>query len=98
MANKCDLFPPGSAMQRACQKTFSEGPYANGQNPPVSGGGGGGSFFGIPLPGSDWQRHFMFRAGEVIVGIAMIIVGVKAFVSASPTTKVIVQGARKANL
>jgi len=56
---------------------------------------GGGSILGIPLPSSDWLRHMMFRAGEVIVGIAMIIVGVKAFTNSGDTIKVITSGAKK---
>lgn len=88
----CDLMPPGK-MKDICQKTYGEGPYANGANPPSN--SGGGSFFGIPLPGSDWLRHFMFRAAEVIVGVAMIVVGIKAFTSSSATTKVIVQQGSK---
>lgn len=56
---------------------------------------GGDSFFGIPLPSSDWWRHFLFRSAEVIVGIAMVIVGVKALATSGDTTKVIVSGAKK---
>jgi hypothetical protein len=56
---------------------------------------GGNSFFGIPLPSSDWWRHFIFRMAEVVVGVGMVIVGVKAFASSSDTTKVIVTGAKK---
>lgn len=56
---------------------------------------GGNSFLGIPLPSSDWWRHFIFRTGEVIIGLAMVIVGVKALANSGDTTKVIVQGAKK---
>jgi hypothetical protein len=56
---------------------------------------GGDSFFGIPLPSSDWWRHFIFRSAEVIVGVGMVIAGIKAFTSSSDTTKVIVSGAKK---
>lgn len=52
----------------------------------------GGIFSG---PGSDWWRQAMFRMVEVVVGVAMIIVGVKALVSSSPTIKVVAQGAKK---
>jgi hypothetical protein len=85
----CKLLPPGK-LKDACNKAQQDS-----QGVPQQ---GGGSFFGIPIPGSDWQRHFMFRVGEVIVGIAMIVVGVKAFVNTSPTTKIIIQSAKKANL
>lgn len=57
--------------------------------------GGGDTFFGIPLPNSDWWRHFLFRVAEVIVGVAMVVVGVKSFAGSSDTTKTIVTGAKK---
>ena len=82
----CKTLPPGK-LKDACNKAQQDV-----QNAPNT---GGRSFFGIPIPGSNWERHFMFRVGEVIVGIAMIVVGVKAFVNASPTTKVIVQTGKK---
>jgi hypothetical protein len=56
---------------------------------------GGSTFFGIPLPSSDWWRHFIFRVAEVVVGVAMVVVGIKAFASSSDTTKIIVGGAKK---
>lgn len=56
---------------------------------------GGDSFFGIPLPSSDWWRHFIFRIAEVVVGVGMVVVGIKAFASSSDTTKIIVSGAKK---
>lgn len=86
----CRLLPPGK-LKDACQKAQADAQSGVPQQ-------GGGSLFGIPLPGSDWLRHFVFRVGEVVIGIAMIIVGVKAFVSGSPTTKVVVQGVKKANI
>lgn len=66
-----------------------------GSQVPPSDGGSGSTFFGIPLPGSDWWRHMIFRVGEVVVGIAMVIVGVKALATSGDTTKVIVKGAKK---
>lgn len=62
---------------------------------PPSTGSGGSSFFGIPLPGSDWWRHFIFRIAEVVVGIGMVVVGVKSLANSGDTTKVIVSGAKK---
>lgn len=85
----CALLPPGK-MKDACLKAQKDV-----QNSPDT---GGGSLFGIQLPGSNWERHFMFRVGEVIIGIAMIVVGVRAFVNASPTTKIIVQTGKKLNI
>jgi hypothetical protein len=85
----CALLPPG-ALKDACTKTQDQ---VN-NSPPSS---NGSSFFGIPIPGSDWMRHMMFRVGEVIVGIAMIVVGIKAFTSGSQTINVITKTAKKYN-
>lgn len=95
-APNCDLFT--GKMKSACiatNKSLGYDEHGNklpGQPPDT---GGGQSFLGIPLPGSDFWRHFMFRAGEVIIGIALVVVGVKAFAGSSDTTKIIVQGAKK---
>lgn len=95
-APDCTLM--SGAMKNACIKTnkslgYDEhGKKAPGAPPSTS---GGSSFFGIPLPGSDWWRHFIFRVGEVIVGLAMIVVGVKAMANSGDTTKIIVQNAKK---
>lgn len=88
--NPCLALIPGSALRKACDAAQAQADAA----PPTS---QGTSFWGIPIPGSGWQRHFMFRMGEVVVGIAMIVVGIKAFTNGSPTTKVIVQAAKKVN-
>jgi hypothetical protein len=56
---------------------------------------GGNSILGVPLPDSTWLRHFIFRTAEVIIGVAMVIVGVKSLASSGDTTKVIVSGAKK---
>lgn len=89
-------------MQTACIKTNASlgydkhGKKITGAPPSTSGSGSSGSsFFGIPLPGSDWWRHFMFRVGEVVIGVTMVIVGVKALATSGDTTKVIVKGAKK---
>jgi hypothetical protein len=90
----------GGALYDACVKTNKSLGYDEKGNPLPAGSqstpsGGGSSFFGIPLPGSDWWRHFIFRSAEVIVGVAMVIVGIKAMATSGDTTKVIVQGAKK---
>jgi hypothetical protein len=37
----------------------------------------------------------IFRIGEVVIGVAMVVVGIKALASSSDTTKIFVQGAKK---
>lgn len=79
----CELLT--GAMRTDCEKaqaTVPGGPNA-----------GGGIFSG---PGSDWWRQAMFRVVEVVVGVAMVIAGVKALTSSSPTIKVVTQGVKKA--
>lgn len=71
------------AMKTACQ---------NAQNYAQNGGTSGGIFSG---PGSDWWRHAFFRVIEVVVGTALVVVGVKAFISGSDTAKVVVQMGKK---
>ena len=89
---------PDGALQKSCIATnLSEGYDAQGN--PIAGATPaptGSSFFGIPLPGSSWTRHMMFRAGEIIVGIAMIIVGIKSFTSGNQTINVITKATKKA--
>jgi len=97
-APNCDLFT--GKMKTACIAANKSAGYdEQGNKLPGSAPeqGGSNSFLGIPLPGSDFWRHFMFRAGEVIIGIALVVVGVKAFTNSSDTAKVIVQGAKKVN-
>ena len=84
-------------MQDACIKTNKSLGYDEHGNK-IEGAtpnSGGSSIFGIPLPSSDWWRHFIFRAAEVIVGLGMVVVGIRAFATSSDTTKVIVTGAKK---
>jgi len=89
--NPCLALPP--VLKGPCQKTWDQAHAA----PTAPGTPSGNSFFGIPIPGSDWMRHLMFRAGEVIVGIAMIVVGIKALTNGSQTINVITKTARKYN-
>lgn len=88
---------PDTATQKACIQT-NLGLGLDAQGNKIAGApanSSGGSFFGIPIPGSDWQRHIMFRIGEVIVGIAMVVVGIKAFTNSGPTIKLITQTGSK---
>lgn len=94
-APNCDIYT--GALHDACVKTNKDLGY-DAQGNPIPGyvpPSSGGSIFGVPLPGSDWQRHITFRIVEVIVGVAMIIAGVKALTSSSPTVKVIASGVKK---
>lgn len=85
------------AMRNACVATNKSLGYDEKGNkiPNAPTNSGGDSFFGIPLPSSDWWRHFIFRVAEVVVGVGMVVVGIKAFTNSSDTTKVIVSGAKK---
>ena len=105
MATNCeDMFAalPGmlkthNALYTACVRANADEGYDSSGNP-IPGSAqtqGGGSILGIPLPGGAWWRHFMFRAGEVIIGIAIVVVGVKAFTGSSETIKVVGQGIKK---
>jgi hypothetical protein len=98
-APNCDsLFSLAPGLHSACVRANQNLGYdskGNKLTAPTPNSPGGSTFFGIPLPSSDWWRHFMFRAGEVIIGVAMVIVGIKAMATSGDTTKVIVQGARK---
>jgi len=110
MANStddCDLWrlPPwygvkGALYKHCVELNASEGKDEHGNPipgaPTPSPDSSGGSFFGIPIPGSAWQRHIMFRAAEVIVGIAIIVAGVKAFTGSSQTVRIITEPAKKA--
>lgn len=78
-------------MKEACEKAQATVPGEGGQDG-NSQGNSGGIFSG---PGSDWWRQAMFRLVEVVVGVAMVIAGVKALVSSSSTVKVVTQGAKK---
>jgi len=101
MADFPDCTLMTGKMRSACitvnkQAGYDEhGKKITGSQIPPSTGSSGSSFFGIPLPGSDWWRHFIFRIAEVVVGVGMVVVGVKAFATSSDTTKVIVSGAKK---
>lgn len=103
-AMDCSVFHipglPQTANERLCIKINKDMGYDQHGNKipgatPNDGGGGGNSFLGIPLPSSDWWRHFLFRVGEVVVGTAMVIVGIKALANSGDTTKIIVQNAKK---
>jgi hypothetical protein len=94
-APDCTLM--SGAMNKACIATNKSLGYDEHGNP-IPGApapSSGNSIFGIPMPGSDWWRHFIFRSAEVIVGVAMVIVGIKALATSSDTTKVIVSNAKK---
>lgn len=94
-APNCSLMT--GYLHDACVKTNATLGYDDHGNP-IKGAqpnSGGDSFFGIPLPSSDWWRHFIFRIAEVVVGVGMVVVGIKAFTNSSDTTKVIVSGAKK---
>jgi len=105
MASNCEeMFStlPGflkthDAFYMACVKANADDGYDSSGKPlqGVPQDTGGGSFFGIPLPGSAWWRHFMFRVMEVGIGVAVIVVGVKAFTASSDTVKVSVEGGKK---
>jgi len=86
-----------NAFYQACVKSNADEGYDSSGKPlaGVPQDTGGGSFFGIPLPGSAWWRHFMFRVAEVGIGVAVIVVGIKAFTSSSDTVKVTVNAAKK---
>lgn len=87
------------AFYMACVKANADEGYDSSGKPleGVQPSTGGGSFFGIPLPGSAWWRHFLFRAAEVGIGVAIVVVGIKAFTSSSETVKVSVAGVKAAN-
>lgn len=106
MAMDCDSvrFPPfvgakGALYDSCVALNQQEGLDAHGKPLPAGStpapGNTGGSFFGVPLPSSAWERHLMFRIVEVVIGVAIVIVGVKAFTASSPTTKLIVQTGKK---
>lgn len=104
-ASNCDeMFQtmPGwlkehDAFYQACVKSNADDGYDSSGKPlaGVQQGQSGGSLFGIPLPGSAWWRHFLFRMAEVGIGVAIVVVGVKAFTGSSETVKVTVAGAKK---
>lgn len=77
-------------MKTACENAQATVP---GSSDGSTSGSSGGIFSG---PGSDWWRQAMFRVVEVVVGIAMIIAGVKALTSSSPTINVVAKGVKKA--
>lgn len=107
MATNCDdtfAALPGflkthNALYSACvAANKAEGYDSSGQPiPGVQQDSGGGSILGVPLPGSAWWRHFLFRLGEVVIGVAIVVVGIKGIMSGSETTKVVVQGAKTVN-
>lgn len=89
---------PDTAFERNCIKMNAQqgldahGNPLNGAAPPTN---GNSSFLGIPIPGSDWWRHMMFRIGEVVLGIAMVVIGVKTFTTGSPTITLVNKTAKK---
>lgn len=46
-------------------------------------------------PGSDWWRHAVIRVAEVVIGVAMVIAGIRALTGGSGTVKVLVEGGKK---
>lgn len=73
-------------MKTQCQKTQND--VQNGTVPSVL-----GSLF--QSPGSDWWRHAVLRVVEVVVGVAVVIVGVRTLARGSETVNVVASGVRK---